>query len=65
MPISNDDLLQRLAAYAGEVQQMAKQGADKQTLLNGDGLRHGLNHLNELWQMLPDTGQSKEFVIRE
>ena len=60
-----EDLLKRLAAYAGELQQLARLSADKQTLLNGDGTRHGLNHLNELWQMLPDGESSKEFRIRE
>ena len=65
MPIFSDEVLTKFAAYAGELQQLARMSADKQTLLNGDGTRHGLNHLNELWQMLPDIGQSKEFRIRE
>lgn len=54
-----------MSTYANEFAQLARLGVDKQTLLNGDGNRHGLNHINELFQMLPDSGQSKEFGIRE
>ena len=61
---NTQELQDRMSTYATEFAQLARLGVDKQTLLNGDGNRHGLNHINELFQMLPDSGQSKEFGIR-
>lgn len=61
--LSNEEIMDRLKDCAAEFVQLARSNAGKQTLLNGDGKRHGLNHLNELWQMLAD-GKSGEFEVR-
>lgn len=64
MPLSNEQVLDRMKDYAAEFLTLLRAGADRRTLLNGDEKRHGLNHLNELFQMLPDNSAS-EFKVRE
>lgn len=65
MPVNQDEIEQRLITYAAEFHALTRQRPRRDLLLNGDGTRHGLNHLNELVMMLSDSGQSKEFRIRE
>ncbi len=63
-PLTVDDLQERMKTYAAEYLQLAQQRAAKPVLLNGDGTRHGLNHMLELIQMFPD-GNDGEFKVRE
>lgn len=59
------DLRDRLKEYAAEFSDLCRSGATKQQLRNGVNGKHGINHLIEIFTMLPDEGQSAEFRIRE
>ena len=59
------DTRERLKDCAAEFCDLVRSGASKQQLLNGANGKRGINHLNELFTMLPDTGQSAEFRIKE
>ena len=61
MPIQ--DARDKLKDYAAEFSDLVRSGASKDQLRNGVNGKHGLNHLNEMFMMLPDTGQSAEFKI--
>ena len=58
------DVRERLKDYAAEFSDLVRSGATKEQLLNGTNGKHGLNHLTELFMMLPD-GPSAEFRIKE
>ena len=62
--LSDDQIYDRLKEYIGEFSTLVRLRAGKQQLLNGDGSRHGLNHIIEVFQMIPE-GQSAEFKVRE
>jgi hypothetical protein len=59
------DVRDRLKDYAAEFADLVRSGASKEQLRSGVNGKHGINHLVELFMMLPDTGQSAEFRIRE
>lgn len=59
------DPYERLKEYASEFADLARAGANKDQLLNGANGKHGLNSINEIFMMLPNTGQSAEFRIKE
>ena len=58
------DVRDRLRDYAAEFSDLVRSGASKEQLKNGTNGKHGLNHLNEVFMMLPD-GPKAEFRIRE
>lgn len=66
-----DDIKLKLSDAIRDVQYLLSSGADKNQLLTGTSSagggqgRMGLNHVNELWQMLPDAGNTGEFRVRE
>lgn len=62
MPV---DIRERLKEYAAEFSELVRSGATKDMLRNGANGKHGINHLVEVFMMLPDDGQSAEFRIRE
>ena len=62
--MSQQDPRERLKDYAVEFADLARSGASRDQLLNGDKGKHGLNHLNEVFQMITD-GPSPEFKIKE
>lgn len=62
--LTDDQIYERLRTYLGEFSTLVRLRAPKQQLLNGDGSRHGLNHIVETFQMLPEDS-SAEFRIRE
>lgn len=59
------DPRERLREYAAEFSDLVRSGASKEQLLNGANGKHGLNAVNEVFMMLPNTGQSAEFRIKE
>ena len=59
------DVRERLKDAAAEFGDLVRSGASKSQLLNGTNGKRGLNHINELYMMLPDTGQSAEFKITQ
>lgn len=63
MPAS--DPRDRLRDYAAEFLDLVRTGATKAQMRNGANGKHGLNHVVEAFTMLPETGQSAEFKIRE
>ena len=65
MALSNDQVMDRLRDCAADfVAMLRAPNVTKTQLLNGDGKRRGLNHVNELFQMLADDPKS-EFKVRE
>lgn len=58
------DARQRLQEYAAEFCDLVRSGASKDQLRNGTNGKHGLNHVNEVFMLLPE-GRSAEFRIRE
>lgn len=60
-----DDIKLKLSDAIRDVQYLLSSGADKNDILTGTQNRRGLNHVNELWQMLPDPLSAGEFRIRE
>jgi hypothetical protein len=59
------DTRERLKDAAAEFCDLVRSGASKDQLLNGTNGKRGLNHVNELFQMLPESGKSAEFRIKE
>ena len=59
------DPRERLKEYAAEFSDLVRSGATKEQLRNGINGKHGLNHLNEIWMMLPESPNKAEFRIRE
>ena len=57
------DVRDKLRDAAAEFADLVRSGASKDQLRNGTNGKRGINHLNELFMMLPDTGQSAEFKI--
>lgn len=64
MPLSADQIRDRLRDYASEFSELCRSNANREQLLNGASGKHGLNHITELVMMLPSIG-SGEFQIRE
>jgi len=62
---SDDDIKLRMADALKDVQYLLSSGADKNQLLVGTQNRRGLNHVNELFMMLPDAANTGEFKVRE
>lgn len=62
--MAKQDVRERLKDYAAEFSDLVRSGASKEQLRNGTNGKHGLNHINELFMMLPD-GPSAEFRIKE
>ena len=58
------DVRERLKEYAAEFSDLVRSGATKDQMRSGTNGKHGLNHLNELFMMLPDS-PSVEFRIKE
>lgn len=58
------DVRERLRDYAAEFSDLVRSGATKEQLRNGANGKHGLNHLTEIFMMLPD-GPSAEFKISQ
>ena len=54
----------RLREAAAEFADLVRSGANKDQLRNGANGKRGLNHVNELFMMLPDS-PSAEFRIKE
>ena len=61
--MAQPDVRDRLRDYAAEFSDLVRSGATKDQLRNGANGKHGLNHLNEIFMMLPD-GPSAEFKIK-
>lgn len=59
------EVREKLQAVSAEVTELIRAGATKDMLRNGANGKRGINHLIELFMMLPDTGQSAEFRIKE
>ena len=59
-----EQIRDKLRDYLGEVQALLAQGATREQILNGANGKHGVNHVNELFMMLPDTANA-EFRIKE
>ena len=62
--MSTKDPRERLKDYSIEFCDLVRTGASKEQLRNGTSGKHGLNHLIEVFMMLPD-GPSAEFKIKE
>ena len=58
------DVRERLKDIAAEFNDLVRSGATKEQLLNGTNGKRGLNHLNEIFMLLPDK-PSAEFRIAE
>lgn len=63
--LADNDVKLRLADAIRDVQYLLSSGADKNQVLTGTQGRRGLNHVNELFMMLPDAGNTGEFRVRE
>ena len=59
------DPRERLKEYSAEFCDLVRSGASKDQLRNGINGKHGINHLNEVFMLLPESGKSAEFRIRE
>ena len=59
-----DDPRERLREYAAEFSDLVRSGASKEQLRSGANGKHGINHLLEVFMMLPDA-PSAEFRIKE
>ena len=59
------DPYERLKDISAEFAELVRAGANKDMLRNGANGKRGLNQLIEIFMMLPDTGQSAEFRIKE
>ena len=58
------DVREKLKECSAEFADLVRSGATKAQLLNGANGKHGLNHINEIFTMLPDA-PSAEFKVRE
>ena len=65
MPKPVTDVRERMKEAAAEFLELVRSGARKDQLRNGANGKCGLNHINELFMMLPDEGMTGEFRIRE
>lgn len=66
MPLTQDQIRDRLRLYAAEFAQLCGQvQVTKTDLLTGTATHHGLNHLTETWMMLSEGPNKAEFPIRE
>lgn len=63
--LPDDEVKLRLADAIKDVQYLLSSGADKNQILTGTQNRRGLNHVNELFMMLPDAANTGEFKVRE
>lgn len=64
MALTNEQVMDRLRDSAADFLALLRApNVTKTQLLNGDGRRRGLNHVNELFQMLGDD-PSAEFKVR-
>ncbi len=59
------DYRERLKDCAAEFSELVRSGATKAQLLGGTNGKRGLNHINELFMLLPEDGEKAEFRIRE
>lgn len=59
------DTRERLKDAAAEFCDLVRSGASKEQMLNGANGKRGLNQVNELFMMLPESGKSAEFRIAE
>lgn len=59
-----NDPYERLKEYSSEFAELVRTGATKEMLRNGANGKHGLNHVIEVFMLLPD-GPSAEFRIKE
>ncbi len=62
--LADDDVKVRMSDALKDVQYLLSVGADKNEILTGTQNRRGLNHVNELFMMLPDVANTGEFKIR-
>lgn len=62
---ADDDVKLRLADAIRDVQFLLSSGATKNQVLTGTQNRSGLNHVNELFMMMPDAGETGEFRITQ
>ena len=62
--MAQPDIRGRLKDAAAEFSDLVRSGATKDQLRNGTNGKRGINHINELFMMLPD-GPSAEFRIKE
>ena len=58
------EIREKLKDISAEFADLVRSGATKQQLLNGTNSKRGINHLNEIFMMLPDS-PSAEFRISE
>lgn len=69
--LKDEDVKLRLADAIKDVQYLLSSNANKNQILTGTSSarggqgRMGLNHVNELFMMLPDAGHTGEFKVRE
>lgn len=63
--LADEDVKLRLADALRDVQYLLSSSAGKNDILTGTQNRRGLNHVNELFMMLPDAGNTGEFKVRE
>lgn len=63
--LPDDEVKLRLSDAIRDVQYLLSSGAGKNDILVGTQGRRGLNHVNELFMMLPDPLNSGEFKVRE
>lgn len=69
--VKDEDVKLRLADAIRDVQYLLSSGANKNDILTGTSPaaggrgRMGLNHVNELFMMLPDAANTGEFKVRE
>ena len=62
--MAQPDIRERLKDAAAEFSDLVRSGATKDQLRNGTNGKRGINHINELFMMLPDS-PSAEFRIKE
>ena len=60
-----NDPRERLKEVAAEFADLVRSGATKDQIRNGTNGKRGLNHVNELFMMLPESPNKAEFRIRE
>ena len=60
--MAKTDVRDRLKDCAAELSDLIRSGATKEQILNGANGKRGINHLNELFMLLPN-GPSAEFKI--
>ena len=63
--MAQPDVRERLKDLAAEFSDLVRSGATKEQLLNGTNGKRGLNHINEVFMMLPEGPNKAEFRIKE